>query len=81
MWNNMMNWGCGTGGADMFGAMHLLWWVLVIVGTAVVVGWLLNVGRAKRASGGDSALAILRERFARGEIDKTEFDTRKRELT
>ena len=80
MWNNMMNWGCGMGGAGMFGAVHLLWWVLIIVGTVILVRWLLNTGRYRRVSGSDSALSILRERFARGEIDKTEFDARKRDL-
>lgn len=77
MWNNMMNWGCGAG---MFGTMHLLWWGLIIVGTAILVGWLLYVGRPKNGLAGDRALAILRERFARGEIDKTEFDARKHDL-
>lgn len=81
MWNNMMNWGCGAGGAGMFGAVHLLWWVVIIVGAAILVRWLLSVGRAKNESAEDRALVILRERFARGEIDKTEFDTRKRDLT
>ncbi len=80
MWNNMMNWGCGAGGAGMFGAVHVLWWVLIVVGTVILVRWLLNTGRYRGASGGDSALSILRERFARGEIDKTEFDARKRDL-
>jgi len=29
----------------------------------------------------DTALEILRQRYARGEIDKNEFEARKRDLT
>ena len=36
-----------------------------------------NAGRARPA---DKAVDILRERFARGEIDKNEFDERRRAL-
>ena len=36
-----------------------------------------NTGRTRRAG---KALDILRERFARGEIDETEFDERRRVL-
>ena len=33
------------------------------------------------ASGDDGALAVLRERYARGEIDAAEFEERKRTLS
>jgi uncharacterized membrane protein len=35
---------------------------------------------ATNRPGDDTALALLRERFARGEIDATEFEERKRTL-
>jgi len=45
----------------------------------VLVKWLVG-GKGDSRTGGDRALDILRERYARGEIDKDEFDTRKRDL-
>lgn len=84
MWGNMMGWGAygGYGGGwEIFGAVHmLLWWVLIILGIVVLVRWLFGAGTGAHRSAEDRALAILRERYARGEIDKTEFDARKRDL-
>ena len=82
MWGNMMGWGggWGSGGGWMFGLVHLLWWMLIVVGLVVLARWLLDTGRRRRGSGRDRALDILRERFARGEIDKTEFEARKQDL-
>jgi len=79
MWGNMMGWG-GWGGGAMFGLWHLLWWGLLIVGVVVLVRWALASGGANRGEGEDRALAILKESYARGEIDKTEFEARKRDL-
>ena len=84
MWGNMMGWGGygGYGGGwEIFGAVHmLLWWVLIILGIVVLVRWLFSAGPGAHRSAEDRALAILRERYAHGEIDKAEFDARKRDL-
>lgn len=77
MWGNMMGWGGGA----MFGVSHLLWWAFLIVGVVLLVGWLLRGAPAGDGGGRDRALAILKERYARGEIDKTEFEERRRDLT
>jgi uncharacterized membrane protein len=49
----------------------------VIAGLILGVRWLAGQGRGQ---GRDEALKILRQRYARGEIDKQEFETRKRDL-
>ena len=75
-YGNMMGWG----GDHMFG-FGLLVWVLVI---AAIVWLVIRLSRDSRSSGRrdeDRALAILRERYARGEIDKAEFDARKQDLS
>jgi putative membrane protein len=79
----MMWWGNGWGGAAWFGfaLMHVLFWVLVIAGVIMLVRW--GAGRGVRNSGfpeEDRALHILRERYARGEIGKQEFEERKQVL-
>jgi putative membrane protein len=66
-------WGLGFG----MMAMMFLFWALVIFGFIVAVRWLLNKGVGEKA---DTALRILRERYARGEINKEEFEARKKDL-
>jgi len=81
MWDHMMTWGGGWGWGG-FGLLHLLWWGLIVLGIVALVR--VSFGRGPpgfRRSEEDSALAILRERFARGEIDKAEFEERKRDLS
>ena len=66
----------GAWGIGMF-LMMLLFWGLVIAGIVLGARALLRVTRGEQ---GDRALEILRERYARGEIDKQEFEARKRDL-
>ena len=73
----MMDWG----GSGFFGLGHLLWSALFIGAAIVLVRWLLRGdGPLRRRGGEDRALSILKERYARGEIDKTEFDARKSDI-
>jgi putative membrane protein len=66
----------GGWGLGMF-FMMLLFWGLIIVGLVVGIRWLISQGKGTQS---DSALEILRQRYARGEIDKDEFETKKRDL-
>ena len=66
-------WGIGM----MF--MMLVFWAVLIVGMIVAVRWLANQGKGPRST--DAALDILRERYARGEINKEEFEAKKRDLS
>lgn len=79
MWGgDMMGWG---GGWSWFGMVHmLLWWLLIIAGIAVLVKWLIGSRPGTGGSTQQRALEILAERYARGEIDKTEFEEKKRDL-
>ena len=57
----------------------LVFWVLVVVGVVVLIKWLADqsTGRDTREK---SALDILRERYARGEIEREEYEQKKRDL-
>jgi putative membrane protein len=72
-----MFWMWGAGGIVML-VMMLVFWALVIAGIVVGIRWLVRPG-----GGGarDQALEILRERYARGEIDREEFEARRRDLS
>ncbi len=71
------------------GLVHgLLWLVLLVVGIVLLVRLVSRESRATRdgrPSGGrdvsDTALDILRQRYARGEIEKAEFDAKKKDLS
>ncbi|HEY7322055.1 MAG TPA: SHOCT domain-containing protein [Candidatus Binatia bacterium] len=66
-------WGWGLG----MMAMMFLFWVLVIVGLIIGVRWLLGISKQGKS---DSAMEILRQRYARGEINKDEFEAKKKDL-
>jgi putative membrane protein len=52
-------------------------WVVIIVGLVLGLRWLAGPGRDSRS---DAALDILRQRYARGEINQEEFELKKRDL-
>lgn len=72
-----MWWMWGAGGFVMM-LVVLAFWGVLIAGIVVAIRWIVAQGREPRA---DTALQILRERYARGEISREEFEARRRDLT
>ena len=58
--------------------LALVFYAVLIVGAVWLVLWAIRV--APRRIRPDNALSILNERFARGEIDQQEYETRKAAL-
>ena len=58
--------------------MMVLWIVLI----AVLIYWIIRAAQRGGAtgSGQESAIDILKKRYARGEISKEEFEERKKDL-
>ena len=79
--------GCGNGGMGFLGGLLMfIFWVLVII----FIVWLIR-HTIMRSSGstmdrkwmsiyGGRAIDVLKERYAKGEIDKKEFEEKKKDL-
>ncbi len=70
----MDGYGMGYG----MGILGLIFWILVIIGLVLLIRFLWESGGAKREQ--ESALEILKKRYARGEISKEEFEEKKKDL-
>lgn len=81
-------WGMGPGmmggwGTGWFGGIFMIvFWVLVIIALVFLIKWLIQSTKGDKdiAHGSSRALDIVKERYARGEIDKEEFQRMKADL-
>lgn len=74
-----MHWDYGWGmGSGLGWFLMILFWVLVILGIVYLVKAI--TGSARKGEKEESALDILKKRYARGEINKEEFEKMKDDL-
>lgn len=71
-------WGDNYGWYGMGGGFMVLFWILIIALVVFAVRW--ASGKNDSGSSSDSALDILKERLARGEIEPAEYEERRKVL-
>ena len=58
------------------GIVGLVFWLLVLIGLVLLIKYLWEGGGRKE----ESALEVLKKRYARGEISKEEFEEKKKDM-
>ena len=80
-WGYGMHYMWGAWGIGMMLFM-LIFWVLIIAGAVALIRWLWSgpSGSISASSGGETAEDILKNRYAKGEIDKQEFEEKLQDI-
>ncbi|MEK7576852.1 MAG: SHOCT domain-containing protein [Patescibacteria group bacterium] len=76
-YNSTMNGGYVSSSAMGFLSMIVWWGVLVVM---ILILFRLVSGHRSAVRGHSSPMEILKERYAKGEIDKEEFNDKKKDL-
>jgi putative membrane protein len=71
----MMNGGFGFTGGFMW-----IFWIAVIVGLVFLIKWIIQQSKPAEQKYAESPLEILKRRYARGEIDRKEYEQKKMDI-
>ena len=75
-YGHMMGWGSGM----LWGPLAWIFWIGIVI-IVVLIGLRLVGGRDSRGGASeDESLRILKNRYARGEIDKEQYEQMRRDL-
>ena len=83
MWPNMMG-GFLGGGLGIIGViLGFIFLVLIIAGIIILIIWIVKKTGSPKIEqiSNDNALEIIRQRYAKGEITKNEFNALKKDLS
>jgi len=64
----------------MGGGFMWIFWIAVIVGIIFLVRWVVQQSRPVEGKIEESSFELLKRRYARGEIDKEEFEQKKKDI-
>lgn len=78
MWGGYDQCGWGWWGAHML--FPVLFWIVVIAVVFLGIRRFASAGRGEFGPPRETALDILKTRYAQGEIDREEFEQKKRDL-
>jgi putative membrane protein len=76
----MMGWTDGYGWMGPGWIIMIIFWVVVIAGGIALVRWFGMRGRGSDDTSRRTPLEILQERYARGEIEREEYEQKRRDL-
>lgn len=76
----MDNYGMGHGMGFVGMIFPIVFWLMIVVGIMLLVKWVITQTKSANEES-ETALDILKKRYARGEINKEEFEEKKRDLT
>ena len=81
-WGMHPGMGWGYGATWLWDIIMIAFWIAVVVGIIFLIRWLIVSTRtgSHTPAHGDSALEVLKVRYARGEINKAEFEQIKKDL-
>jgi len=69
--------GFGSGMGSGMWILGLIFWIMILAGLILLIKYLWEGGGARKE---ESALDILKKKYARGEISKEEFDEKKKDI-
>jgi putative membrane protein len=68
------------GNQGFMGGFMWIFWIVVIVGLVFLIKWIVQQNKPVESKLEENSLEILKKRYAKGEIDKQEFEQKKRDL-
>jgi putative membrane protein len=69
-----------SGSFGLMGVFMWIFWIAVIVDLFFLVRWIVQQSQPAEQKHGESSLEILKRRYARGEIDRNEFEQKKKDI-
>jgi len=70
-----VGWGMGFGGFFM-----ILFWGLIIFGIVIIIKWMAGKSGSNELPKPKTALDLLQERYARGEINEQEYQQKRHDI-
>ncbi len=64
----------------MFGGLMWFFWVIVLGALIFLVWWIVRKSQLGASRREEDAMDILKKRYARGEIDREEFEQKKKDI-